>query len=102
MDPVYFARALSLREAALFLSGLSRRYRAAWEQARMIAKFAAAPHVKDFSDDMLPTFSWEHEDAQEDEDSHSEEREAAELEALRAYALKRDEQILINKQNGKR
>ena len=99
MDPVYFARALSLREAALFISGLSRRNRAGWEQARLIAKFAAAPHVKGFTDDMLPTFAWEKE---EEEAPHNEEREMAELAALRAYALKRDEQILINKQNGER
>ena len=98
MSPEYFARALSLREAKLFISGLNRRYHAAWEQARMVGYYAAAPHLRDFDADKMPRFGWEEDSGNQ----QSAETSLAELEALRAYALARDEKLLKTKVNGER
>ena len=98
MDPVYFARALTYREAALFLAGLERRYRAGWEQARMIAYYAVRPHVKVLSKSDLPQFPWERET--DDVDTRTDEEKERELEALRAYAAQRDKELLKKMMNG--
>lgn len=98
MDPIHFARALSLYEARLFIAGLNRRYRAGWEQARLAAFYAARPHLKDFEFGNMPTFSWEDE---KEADPRSEEEKLKEIEALRAYALERDKDLLKMKENGK-
>lgn len=97
MDPTYFARALSLYEASLFIAGLNRRCRAGWEQARLMAFYAARPHLKDFKFSDMPTFSWE----EEVQDTRSEEEKLREIEALRAFALERDKKLLYIKENGK-
>ena len=99
MDPIHFARALSLYEAKLFIAGLNRRNRAGWEQARLTAFYAALPHLKDFKFSDMPTFSWEE---VETTDTRTEEEKMKEIEALRAYALERDKKLLKLKENGER
>lgn len=98
MDPVYFSRALTFREAALYLAGLDRRHRAGWEQARMIAYYAAMPHVKDFSRSALPHFPWEQEEIEPD--TRTDEERESELAALRAFAAQRDKELLTKMMNG--
>lgn len=98
MDPIHFARALSIYEAKLFIAGLNRRNRAGWEQARLTAFYAALPHLKDFKFSDMPTFSWEED---ETADTRSEEEKLKEIEALRVFALARDKELLKMKENGK-
>lgn len=99
MSPEYFARALSLYEAKLFIAGLDRRYRAGWMQARYAGFWSAMPHVKNFEYGKMPRFAWEEEEHSTPVD---EEEEMRAIEQLRAYALKRDEQLLNKKEDGKR
>lgn len=100
MAPEYFARALSLYEAKLFIAGLERRYHAGWQQARYAGYWAAAPHLKDFGPEKMKRFWFE--ENNEDEDTRTEEEKMRELEALRAFALERDKQLIKLKENGKR
>lgn len=65
MSPDYFARTLTLYEAQAFCRGLERRKHVAWETARYIAYFSAMPHLKNFSFEKMPKFSWEEEDVTE-------------------------------------
>ena len=95
MNPEYFARSLTMVEANCFLKGLERRQRAGWEQARMVAAYAVGPHLKSFSFDMMPRFSWEDNGAAQ----KSDEDKMKELEMLRAYAAARDAELLKKKYN---
>lgn len=89
MDPRYFAHTLTTFEASLYISGLNRRYRHSWEQARYTGFLAMKPHYKDgFTIDDLGQFQWE-------KNSNS----AAELQRLREIARKRDRE-LNNSNNG--
>lgn len=99
MAPEYFARALSLYEAKLFIAGVERRYHAGWQQARYAGYWAAMPHLKRFEFSDMPRFSFEEEGKV---DKKTEEEEMRELEQLRALALARDKEILMKKENGKR
>lgn len=101
ISPEYFARALSLYEAKLFIAGLDRRYHAGWLQARYTGYWAAVPHLKNFDAEKMPRF-WFEEERGEKEDTRTEEEKMKEFEALRAYALARDEKLLKNKEDGKR
>ncbi len=76
-------------EAEAYLRGLERRKRAGWEQARYIAFNCLRPWVKNLSIDDMPTFSWERERI----DPEDEERK------LQALASRIDEykQVLIEK-----
>lgn len=76
-------------EAEAYLRGLERRKRAGWEQARYIAFNCLRPWVKNLSIDEMPTFSWERERI----DPEDEERK------LQALASRIDEyrQVLIEK-----
>lgn len=76
-------------EAEAYLRGLERRKRAGWEQARYIAFNCLRPWVKNLSIDDMPTFSWERERI----DPEDEERK------LQALASRVDEykQVLIEK-----
>lgn len=76
-------------EAEAYLRGLERRKRAGWEQARYIAFNCLRPWVKNLSIDDMPTFSWEKEKI----DPEEEERK------LQALASRVDEyrQVLIEK-----
>jgi hypothetical protein len=96
MNPEYFARALSLYEAKLFIAGLDRRYHAGWQQARFAGYWAAMPHLKNFDFEKMPKFLFEKED--EEADDRTEDQKAAELDALRAYALERDAKLLRKKE----
>ena len=95
MNPEYFARALSLYEAKLFIAGLDRRYHAGWQQARYAGYWAAMPHLKNFDFEKMPKFFFEEEG---DTDDRTAEEKAAELDALRAYALERDAKLLRKKE----
>ena len=90
MSPDYFRFRLSSFEARAYLRGMSRRYRAAWEQARYIAYYAAAPHCKDFDADKMVKFPWE--DNVSPETLGDDWKE--ELEALRERVLIRDKMLL--------
>lgn len=100
MSPEYFARALSLYEAKFFIAGLDRRYHAGWQQARYAGYWAAVPHLKNFDHETMPRFWFERDN--EEEDARTEEEKMRELEALRAFALERDKQLIKTKENGKR
>ena len=101
MSPEYFARALSLYEAKLFVAGLERRYHAGWQQARYAGYWAAVPHLKNFEHDKMPRF-WFEKEHDKANDTRTEEEKMKELEALRAYALERDKKLLKLKENGER
>ena len=76
-------------EAEAYLRGLERRKRAGWEQARYIAFNCLRPWVKNLTIDDMPTFSWEKEMI----DPEDEERK------LQALGARVDEyrQVLIEK-----
>ena len=94
MDPIYFARSLSLYEAEAYIRGLDRRQYSAWMQARYIAFYAAAPHCsKDFTFEKMGKFAWERREEGQEPELNAEERER-ELEALRARSDELDKRIL--------
>ena len=94
MDPRYFAHTLTTFEASLYISGLNRRYRHSWEQARYTGFLAMKPHYKDgFTIDDLGQFQWEKKSDCDCANS------AAELKRLREIARKRDRE-LNNSNNG--
>ena len=99
MDPSYFAHTLTPYEAELFLKGMIRRPRAAWEQSRYIAYYAAKPHCKEsFTFESMGQFSWEKEGVITGTLETPEETEAK-LGALRERARKEDA-IILKKLNG--
>ena len=92
MDPRYFAHTLTTFEASLYISGLNRRYRHSWEQARYTGFLAMKPHYKDgFTIDDLGQFQWE-----KKSDCNSSADPADELKRLRAMARKRDQELKLN------
>lgn len=90
MSPEYFMHACTVREAILFLEGVHERQYSAWERARYISYYSAAPHCKNFKFENMGQFPWE----KEIEAPIDEAQQLAEIQALRERALARDAEIL--------
>ena len=94
MSPDYFGSRLTAYEAAAYVRGLARRYRAAWEQARYTSFHAAAPHcTKEFTFESLGKFSWEDDSSDNGEEFNegwNDEAWSDEITKLRERAIARD------------
>lgn len=94
MDPRYFAHTLTFYEAGLFLKGLERRKRTAWETARYLAFQVLRPYAKEgYTIDDMGKFYWEGKPKDEQKEKES-------LMALRERAQKEDEELLRMLNNG--
>lgn len=68
MSPEYFHTRLTYGEADDFLCGMNRRYRAGYDQSRMVAATIGKLFAKDYR---IPTFPWEKERTQTGADGPS-------------------------------
>ena len=105
MSPDYFKRSATIREIELYMKGVNDRERAAWEQARYIAFYAARPHCKDLTFAAMGKFPWEKKEETPGLAAMTAEQQEAALAALRERAAKRDKayfENLTKNNNGRR
>lgn len=90
MDPNYFKHELTYAEADDFLAGLHRKYRAGWEQARLVSDVTAMCTGNKGGTGIK--FGWEREKKSNSPEpcSHEIERMAAEARRLEDELNKRD------------
>lgn len=96
MNPEYFKRLSTIREIELYMEGVHMRERAAWEQARYIAFYAARPHCKDLTFAAMGKFPWEEKEGKPSSMGMTAEQQEAALAALRERAAKRDKAYFEN------
>ena len=63
LSPQYFFSQMTIPEAEAYVRGMSRRCRAGWEQARLIAFCTMRIWCQELNADNFINFPWEHEQA---------------------------------------